>query len=592
MRKLTIMVILLICGFLAYDLPAYGQNKSRSGLWVYVVAVKGDCNPDQPVAIYNGRAVPLPAQVVKASGEKKQAALRRFGADEKVKEIVEKEFKKNRPFRVASSPAEADIVFHVCSSYWEELGSKIIMSGKLILPTHRTAAYAYAIPAPIYQQQNGPSQDLFKYALWKADTINSPPTKKTKNKEKENPAETFLFQEVNYGARIIFSDDFTSDMLIEASPLELAHRFIKEPLALRKKFATLSRLRFEIGDVEPDKRLPKLKPYRSGIGPGAVQPVADGNGDEIETVKIDTSLVVVPVSVMDKDGKYIPGLTERDFQVYEDRVQQEITEFGGSEAPFNIVLMLDISESTRFKLEEIQDAALTFIDQLRPQDKVMVVVFDKVVKVATEFTNKRDQLVLDIMGTGSAGATRLYDALDLVLIEKLGKIQGRKAIVVFTDGLDTASRLAKIEDVIDHVEESGALLYPVFYDTYEDTRLPADVAAQIPVIANTKSMKNYEVGIKFLLDLATRSGGRYYVVANIRDTKKAFAGIVDELRKQYWLGYYSTNSTRDGKFRRIRVMVDRPGIAIRARQGYRAQSENKSPQPQKSSRPSFQNNKP
>jgi VWFA-related protein len=615
MHKLTMTIILLICVLMADGVPALGQKRSKSAQGVYVVAVKGDCMPNRPVTIINARAVAQTKPDVIELNESKQTILARFSKDDRVKEIVEQEFKKNRAFRIVSSPDEADIVFHVCSSYWEEIGSKILLSGKYILPTHRVAAQALAIPAPIYQPQVQASQKLFDTALWRADTlIPAPMNKKAEKKVKTAKADKKNDKKKNRGrelppwnstiqndstAKIKFDTDFDTSMLVEASPLELVQRFMKEPVELRKKFAGFPRVGSAGLDFGIQKRLPKLNTSRSGRNDpkgsmsGMPQPGFEMEGGEEESLKIDTAFVVVPVSVMDRDGKFVPDLKEENFQVLEDGVKQQISEFKSTESPFHVVLMMDISASTIFKIEEIQEAALSFVEQLRPQDQVMVIAFDKTIKVASEFTSDRDQLKLAILGTRPGGATRLYDAIDLAITERLSKIEGRKAVVVFTDGVDTASRLVKIEEVIEHVEESGALVYPIRYDTYEDMQLPDAVAAQIQLIAATRSIKNYEFGIKFLIELATRSGGRYFNVASLLSLKQAFTNIAEELRRQYWLSYYPANSAEDGKYRRIRVTVDKPNVAIRARQGYRALCGiGCIPEPDKPPRPVLMNVRP
>lgn len=594
MRKLTITGLLLICGFFAHLATAYGQNRSKSAVSIHIVAVRGDCMPAQAVTIYNGRAVATPAQSTSDFGEGKQPTLTRFGEDDRVRESIELIFKKNRALRVVNSIEEADLVFHVCSSYWEEFGSKFLLNGKPILPTLRVAALALAIPALAYRPDNGLSSKLASSAIWKADTLTyglesvMSKEEKKRAKERDDLGITRRFEQGDFNARIIFSSDFTSDMLREVSPLDLAQSFNKEVPRLKKELAKLPRQRYVVGNGAFEKRLPTLITDRRDLNVRATnrsttQQARDGTNSEDESLKIGTALVTVPLSAMDKNGKYIPGLIQGNFKVFEDGVEQQIIDFQSTEMPFHVVLMLDVSESTVFKIEDIQNAALNFINQLRPQDRVMVLSFDRTVRVATEFTNQRDELNLAVVHARTGNATRVYDAIDLAITKRLSKIQGRKAIIVFTDGMDTASRLAKIEDVIEHIEESGALVYPVRYNTFEDEQLPAAVAAKIPVIAATRSRNNYEFATKFLIELAERSGGRYYNVETIGDTKEAFARIVEELRRQYWIGYYSSNPVEDGSFRQIRVTVDVPGVVNRARRGYRASGG--STRPQKPPRP-------
>jgi VWFA-related protein len=603
MRKLTITVVLLICGFLAYDDPASGQNKSKKTLSVYLITVKGDCMPEQSVAIYNGRAIATGSKI----GEKKQTTLTRFEEDAGVRETVEKEFKKNRAFRIVDSLDEADIVLHICSSYFGEFGSKIILKGRYFLPSTRVAARALAIPAAIYQPTGVSTSKLTDSAIWKADTLSSNSNKsaeqgknqkkKTRGKTKSGAADPQITPVLaNPEAKIIFDKDFDGDMLVEASALELAQRFIKDAPTFKRMLGGFPNPSIAEG---AERRLPRLNTDRTGkndvrsFKTGASQVMTGIGDEEVESLKIDTALVVVPVSAMDRDGKYIPGLKREDFQITENGALQQISDFGSEETPFNLVLMLDVSTSTIFKVEDIHEAALLFINQLRPQDRVMVVSFDRTIKVHSEFTNNRDQLKFAILSATAGGATRLYDAIDLVITERLRNVQGRKAIVLFTDGVDTASRLAQVKEVIDHVEESGVLVYPVRYDTFDDARLPDDVAAKIQLIAATRSLKNYEYAIKFLIELSTRSGGRYYNVGSVSDTKRAFSNIIEELRRQYWIGYYPSNTAEDGGYRRIRVSVKKPGVVIRARQGYRAQCGAECiPEPEKPNRPALTNVKP
>src|SRR5262245_25508858 len=179
------------------------------------------------------------------------------------------------------------------------------------------------------------------------------------------------------------------------------------------------------------------------------------------TIKVETALVTFPVSVLDKNGKFIPHLMKSDFHIYEDNIEQEIASFADVEAPFNVVLLLDTSRSTRFKIEDIQRAAIAFVNKLRPDDRVMIVSFDSDIYIDSEFTSDREVLRRAIRETHTGGSTRLYDAVDLVITERLSRVQGRKAIVLFTDGVDTASQLATDRSTLARVDESGVLVYPV-----------------------------------------------------------------------------------------------------------------------------------
>ncbi|HYE73674.1 MAG TPA: VWA domain-containing protein [Blastocatellia bacterium] len=303
--------------------------------------------------------------------------------------------------------------------------------------------------------------------------------------------------------------------------------------------------------------------------------------DNESTIKLDTTLVNVPVLVMDREGKYIPNLTRDDFQIFEDNIKQEIDGFNSAEEPFNVALMLDTSGSTRFKIDDIQRAALSFSDKLREQDRMMVVSFDSKIYVDSEMTGNRRQMRQAILQTRTGGATRLYDAIDLTITERLNKIEGRKAIVLFTDGVDSGSRIASALSALELIEESNVLLYVVQYDTKNDVNLlgRAVGVSQGRIImdrtlhAPRASEKEYQYGDRFLQQASEVSGARLYQAENITGVNQAFDQIAEELRRQYSLTYYPSNEKRDGSYRKIHVVVSRPDSAVRARKGYRAISE-------------------
>src|SRR6267142_475202 len=190
-----------------------------------------------------------------------------------------------------------------------------------------------------------------------------------------------------------------------------------------------------------------------------------GEGD---VVRVETTLVSIPVSVTDRDGKYIPNLTKDDFHIWENGVEQQVAYFASTEKPFTVALLIDTSGSTKFKLEEIQDAAITFVDQLRADDRVMVVSFSDKIRLLSQPTNDHNMLRNAIRQTEPGNGTRLYDAVDQVINQSFNHIEGRKAIVLFTDGVDTTSKHASYESTLRDAEELDALIYPVEFDTSHD----------------------------------------------------------------------------------------------------------------------------
>ena len=210
------------------------------------------------------------------------------------------------------------------------------------------------------------------------------------------------------------------------------------------------------------------------------KPNAPEEPQDIETLKIDTDLVTVPVIATDTDGLYITDLRKEEFTITEDAVAQEIAFFGKVAAPFHVVLMLDTSSSTQDKLKQIQQAAFAFVQQLQSADRVKVISFDDRVKDLNEFTSDREVLRAAINGTRSGEGTKVYDAMELAM-NTIRRIRGRKAIVMFTDGMDWHSDYATFDGTVRYLDEEGVVVYPIRYDTRATTeRLAREQASGVP----------------------------------------------------------------------------------------------------------------
>jgi VWFA-related protein len=184
--------------------------------------------------------------------------------------------------------------------------------------------------------------------------------------------------------------------------------------------------------------------------------------------KIPTTLVNVPVIVTDRLGRFITGLNRNDFSIREDGVVQKLEDFSSTETPFNVALLLDTSLSTQNKLNAIRKAALAFIKQLQPNDRVMIVTFDQQVQFVSGFTNNREELERSIKAIKTKYSTSLYDAIHLTITEKMLPLKGRKAIVILTDGVDTASKKATFESSLELVAATGIISYAIQYETRND----------------------------------------------------------------------------------------------------------------------------
>jgi VWFA-related protein len=190
--------------------------------------------------------------------------------------------------------------------------------------------------------------------------------------------------------------------------------------------------------------------------------------EQIETVKIDTNLVMVPVAVTAADGRNIPDLRQDEFAVTEDGVKQQIALFATTRLPVNVVLLLDTSASTKDKLALLQAAAVAFVEKLEVADRVKVISFDSQVRELSAFSNDRAILKAAIAKTTSGEGTKLYDAIELAL-SSLRKLEGRKAIVLFSDGVDWHSDQASDFSTLRGLEEAGVVVYPIRYNTRVET---------------------------------------------------------------------------------------------------------------------------
>jgi VWFA-related protein len=234
-------------------------------------------------------------------------------------------------------------------------------------------------------------------------------------------------------------------------------------------------------------------------------------------------------------------------------------------------LLIDTSPSTEFKIDEIRDAARAFVDQLKPQDRVAVIEFDGNPQVLTRATGSREQIYKAIKKADFGGGTALYDAVDLALKEHLAQIEGRKAVVLFTDGVDTQSSKATYDSTLDLAEEFDAPIFPIYYNTFLETSRQgrSGYPGSGPVFGAGRTAAEYAIGKKYLEELSAYTGGRIFKPESTPGgLTAAFEGIAEELRRQYNIGYIPTEGGAPGQRRSIRVRVDRKNLVIRSRDSY------------------------
>jgi VWFA-related protein len=281
-----------------------------------------------------------------------------------------------------------------------------------------------------------------------------------------------------------------------------------------------------------------------------------------EVIRVDTSLVTVPATVIDRNGRYVTNLKKEDFQIFEDGVEQEVALFEPTEQSFTALFLLDTSGSMKDFIADLARAANAFVSKLRPNDQLIAVTFSDQINTLFQATKIRDlQAGIKLKQRMREGDTIVYDAVDHAL-KNMKKVRGRKAIVLFSDGVGTGIATAK--GTLRDAEEQEALIYTVQFGTF---------SAKPPKNASKKYyFKRIEEINGYMRDLALRTGGRYYHIEEIADLEKTFGEVAEELGRQYSLGYYPKKTPEAGQRRQIKVKMRQPNLVVRARDSYIVES--------------------
>jgi len=301
-----------------------------------------------------------------------------------------------------------------------------------------------------------------------------------------------------------------------------------------------------------------------------------------EVIKIDSSIVRLNVGVVNGKGQPIMNLSRENFTVYEDGVKQSISRFEPTVAPFSVVILLDMSGSTLGFRETIRQSAFRFVDALAPEDRVAVVEFYDKVNLRNDFTTNRRKIGDSIIAANGRGKTQLYKALDFALEKLSGEGKRRKAIIVLTDGVDTAVKdndrdyLEKIKEseissaikpetsgilnlVLNKSDAQGVTIYPLALPTGDPFKLADPTPVQIAMFSAAR---------RRLQILADRTGGTLNTINRLEEMGKLYAAVAADLRALYTVEYQPTNSKRDGKWREIKIETSNPELISKTRQGY------------------------
>lgn len=272
--------------------------------------------------------------------------------------------------------------------------------------------------------------------------------------------------------------------------------------------------------------------------------------DTEPVIKVDSATVVLNATILDAQGKFVSGLRQNQFSIFENGKEQPISYFSAADTPFAAVILIDTSGSMESRLSMARSAAINFLDGLRTEDNAAVYRFASKVEMVQDFSGSRD-ISEGIFDVKADGMTALNDAIYKAADELKRRNEKRKAIVVLSDGADTFSGRSA-EKALKTAMEAQALIYTVDMSS-------ADTNGR-------ERMQNQGV----LKNFAEKSGGRFIAAPGGSALRLALKGVVDELGIQYTLGYEPSNQERDGKWRSIELRVARPDLTIRTRKGYTA----------------------
>jgi Ca-activated chloride channel family protein len=267
------------------------------------------------------------------------------------------------------------------------------------------------------------------------------------------------------------------------------------------------------------------------------------------------------VTVLQGDEPVV-GLGRDAFRVLDEGDEQQLVTFAAGSVPFTAALLIDTSESMIGpKLAAARDGALAFIDGMRELDQGTVITFADTIRGVTPFTNDREILSTGLVGNRGEGGTAVHDAV-YVALKRLELQQGRRVLILLSDGVDSHSVLSGT-DLLEHIRTSRAMVYWIRLVDNSD-----DAGGRVQMASSWRTPKEYQTNLAALEEIVNLTGGRVVTIRSAEGIQAVFVETLDELRRQYALGYYPSNRRGDGRWHRVRVRVARPGVVVRAHEGY------------------------
>jgi VWFA-related protein len=298
-----------------------------------------------------------------------------------------------------------------------------------------------------------------------------------------------------------------------------------------------------------------------------------------DVISVETTEVMLPVTVRDANGRLVTALSRDDFRVFEDGKEQPLRDLALRQVPVDAVLMIDASSSAVRNLDDFRRAAEGFAKGLGPDDRISLIKFDDSVQLLQDWTNSRFQLQRALSRIAPGMFTRFNDALVLAAREQYGSTRSRRAVIVLTDGIDSGKG-ATLETALRALLQSQVTVYVVSNTEISRAEKQADLDSLTSGSDSSQRFNKLQIdGLKLglqaldqseqlLAELTTATGGRLYKPRSFDALEATYAEVAEELRKQYALYYTPTNKARDGGFRRVRVEATTPTYQTHTRVGY------------------------
>ena len=309
-----------------------------------------------------------------------------------------------------------------------------------------------------------------------------------------------------------------------------------------------------------------------GRPPGGVgTPPSEG------VIAIDTTEVLLPVTVRDEAGQLVTSLTADKFQVFEDGLEQPISSFTLKRMPVHVVMLIDTSSSVLPELEDFKASAWRFMSLLDPADRISLIRFDDRVELVQDWTSNRATLKRALNRLTTGMFTHFNDALYLAAREQLGSVTGRKAIIVLTDGIDSGRGGVRFEQAFRSIVEEEVPVYVLSKTRIQSSQeleqlrfyeQSNSALNRVRIDGIRMTLSQLEASERSLARLAEETGGRLFLPDRFDQLDTVYQQVADELRSQYLIFYTPTDAVRDGRYRAIRVKVRLPHLRVTTRFGY------------------------